>query len=80
MSRWLPPRTRNAHKGNYGHVLAIGGDIGMGGAIRLAGEAAMRVGAGLVSVATRRENVAAINAARPELMAHGCDDAAALSA
>ncbi|MBS0581558.1 MAG: NAD(P)H-hydrate dehydratase [Proteobacteria bacterium] len=66
----LPPRARDGHKGRYGHVLAIGGDHGMGGAIRLAGEAALRSGAGLVSVATRAEQVAAINAARPELMAH----------
>ncbi len=67
----LPPRAPNAHKGNFGHVLAIGGDVGLGGAIRLAGEAALRVGAGLVSVATRAEHVGALNAARPELMASG---------
>ncbi|HEX7917598.1 NAD(P)H-hydrate dehydratase [Rudaea sp.] len=66
----LPPRARDAHKGRYGHVLAIGGDVGMGGAIRLAGEAALRTGAGLVSVATQAEHVTAINAARPELMVH----------
>ena len=64
------PRDADAHKGNFGHVLAIGGDVGMGGAIRLAGEAALRVGSGLVSVATRGEHVSALNAARPELMAH----------
>ena len=68
---WLPPRSGNVHKGTFGHVLAIGGDTGMAGAIRLCGEAALRVGAGLVSVATRVEHVAAINAARPELMARG---------
>ena len=67
----LPPRAPNAHKGNFGHVLAIGGDLGFGGAIRLAGEAALRVGAGLVSVATRAEHVGALNAARPELMSSG---------
>ena len=66
----LMPRERNAHKGRFGHVLAIGGDVGMGGAIRLAGEAAHRVGAGLVSIATQGQHIAAINAARPELMAH----------
>ncbi|MBS0569588.1 MAG: NAD(P)H-hydrate dehydratase [Proteobacteria bacterium] len=70
MSSWLPPRARTAHKGDFGHVLAIGGDAGMGGAIRLCAEAALRVGAGLVSCATRQENVPAINAARPEVMAH----------
>ncbi|HEX4480967.1 MAG TPA: NAD(P)H-hydrate dehydratase [Rudaea sp.] len=80
MSRWLPPRARNSHKGKYGHVLTIGGDNGMAGAVRMAGEAAMRVGAGLTSIATRPENITAINAARPELMAHGCADAASLSA
>jgi len=69
MRAWLPPRLGNVHKGTFGHVLAIGGDTGMGGAIRLCGEAALRVGAGLVSVATRGEHVSAINAARAELMA-----------
>jgi NAD(P)H-hydrate epimerase len=71
--QWLPPRSNNAHKGNFGHVLAIGGDAGLGGAIRLAGEAALRVGAGLVSVATRSAHVTALNAARPELMAAGVE-------
>lgn len=70
LAEWLPPRARDGHKGRYGHVLAIGGDRGMGGAIRLAGEAALRVGAGLVSVATQPEHIAALNTARPELMAH----------
>ena len=76
----LPRRGKNAHKGNFGHVLAVGGDHGFGGAIRLAGEAALRCGAGLVSVATRAEHVVALNAARPELMAHGVDGARELEA
>ncbi len=75
MMDWLPARVRDANKGIFGHVLAVGGDEGMGGAIRLAGEAALRVGAGLVSVATRAEHVIAMNAARPELMVHGIVDA-----
>ncbi|MBV8156033.1 MAG: NAD(P)H-hydrate dehydratase, partial [Dyella sp.] len=66
----LPARPRQAHKGDNGHVLAIGGDHGTAGAIRLCGEAALRAGAGLVSVATRGEHLVALNAARPELMAH----------
>lgn len=69
----LPQRLYDVHKGLFGHVLAIGGDHGMGGAIRLAAEAALRVGAGLVSVATRADNIAAIQAARPELMPHSVD-------
>lgn len=64
----LPARRRDVHKGLYGHVLAIGGDRGYGGAIRLAGEAALRSGAGLVSVATQEEHLAPLLAARPELM------------
>ncbi|HET7931976.1 MAG TPA: NAD(P)H-hydrate dehydratase [Rhodanobacteraceae bacterium] len=67
----LPPRARDSHKGRYGHVLAVGGDLGAGGAIRMCGEASARVGAGLVSIATREANVGAILAARPELMPHG---------
>jgi len=66
----LRSRSRNVHKGIFGHVLAIGGDQGMGGAIRLAGEAALRCGAGLVSVATQPEHLAPLLAARPELMVH----------
>jgi ADP-dependent NAD(P)H-hydrate dehydratase / NAD(P)H-hydrate epimerase len=69
----LPQRPRDSHKGSNGHVLAIGGDHGTGGAVRMAAEAAARTGAGLISVATRPENVLAMNAARPELMAHAVD-------
>jgi len=78
MATWLPQRRRDAHKGDFGHVLAIGGELGMGGAIRLCAEGALRTGAGLVSIATRVDNVSAINAARPELMAHGVKDTATL--
>ena len=74
----LPPRPRHAHKGSNGHVLAIGGDLGTAGAIRLCGEAALRAGAGLVSVATREANLVALNSARPELMAHAVDGPQAL--
>ncbi|MGH7058096.1 MAG: NAD(P)H-hydrate epimerase, partial [Acetobacteraceae bacterium] len=70
----LPPRVRAAHKGLYGHVLVVGGDHGTGGAVRLAGEAAQRIGAGLVSVVTRPEHVAPLLAARQELMVHACPD------
>ena len=67
----LPARRRDAHKGNHGHVLIVGGDFGMGGAVSMAAEAAARVGAGLVSVATRAQHVAGINARCPEIMVHG---------
>lgn len=71
LARLLPRRARSAHKGNFGHVLVVGGNHGMAGAVRLAGEAALRAGAGLVSVATRPENVAPVIAGRPELMCRG---------
>jgi len=69
--RKLPRRQHDTHKGNFGHVLVVGGDYGMGGAVRLAAEAAARVGAGLVSIVTRKEHLTAINTARPEIMCHG---------
>ena len=75
----LPRRRRDSHKGRHGHVLAIGGDHGMGGAIILAGEAALRTGAGLASVATRAEQAAALLVRRPEAMAHVLEDASELS-
>lgn len=64
----LPKRSRLAHKGSNGHVLLVGGGSGMAGAVRLAGEACLRVGAGLATVATCAENVAAIVSDRPELI------------
>ena len=69
-----PPRSRCAHKGNFGHVLLIGGNHGYSGAIRLAGEAALRSGAGLVSVASRAGHSAVLNIGRPELMCHGVEN------
>ncbi len=76
--RWLPGRQRNSHKGHYGHVLVVGGAPGMSGAVRLAGEAALRSGAGLVTVATHAEHSAFLNVARPELMVAAVDSAADL--
>jgi len=67
----LKPRLRNSHKGSFGHVLAVGGIKGMGGAIRLCGEAALRSGAGRVTLATDTAHAGLINLARPELMVKG---------
>jgi len=71
--RVLRPRPRDAHKGRHGHVLVVGGEHGMGGAALLAAEAALRVGAGLVSLATRPAHLGAALARRPEIMAHAID-------
>jgi NAD(P)H-hydrate epimerase len=64
----LPRRARDSHKGSHGRVLIVGGGFGMPGALRLAGEAALRVGAGLVTVAGAPENLVAVTATRPELI------------
>jgi hydroxyethylthiazole kinase-like uncharacterized protein yjeF len=72
---FLPPRPRSAHKGSHGHVLLIGGNSGMSGAVLMAARAALRAGAGLVSVATRPEHAVSMAMAQPELMCHGIEDA-----
>ncbi len=74
----LPLRRRTAHKGQFGHVLVVGGEAGLTGAARMAAEAALRVGAGLVSVATRQAHAACLNLGRPEIMVHGVEDPKAL--
>ncbi|MFC4859952.1 NAD(P)H-hydrate dehydratase [Pseudomonas sp. JS3066] len=71
----LAPRSRTAHKGQLGHLLVVGGDRGLGGAALLSAESALRSGAGLVSLATRPEHVAAALARRPEVMCAGVSSA-----
>lgn len=69
LTHWLLPRRLNTHKGESGRVLCIGGDRGHGGAIVLCAEAALRGGAGLLTVATREAHVPALLSRRPEAMA-----------
>jgi hydroxyethylthiazole kinase-like uncharacterized protein yjeF len=64
----LARREPDTHKGDFGHVLVIGGDKGFGGAALMAGESAARSGAGLISVATHPFHCAAFLARCPELM------------
>ena len=64
----LVPRARDTNKGTYGHVLVIGGSLGKPGAAAMAGFAALRVGAGLSTVATPKSVLATVAAFHPELM------------
>jgi hydroxyethylthiazole kinase-like uncharacterized protein yjeF len=70
-----PKRRQDSHKGDYGHLLIVAGNRGMGGAALLTAEAAARMGVGLISVATHCDNVMAIQVAVPEIMTHAIERA-----
>ena len=70
-SQLLQPRSRISHKGLNGKILVVGGSIGMAGAARLAAEAALRGGAGLVYAAVAPSSVSMVMADRPEIMCRG---------
>lgn len=78
LQRQLPQRERSSHKGKNGHLLIVGGNLGMGGAALLASEAAIRSGAGLVTLATRTEHLTASLSRSPEVMCHGVEKVADL--
>ena len=69
------PRKADTHKNIFGRLLIVGGDYGMVGAVCLAGLAALRAGAGLVTCATRPEHAKGIAGSYPELMTCGVSDA-----
>lgn len=73
LSRTLKPRRKNSHKGHFGHVLIIGGGLGMPGAVYLAAQAALRVGAGLVHIATRPDYAKHGVQLLPEVLLHGVE-------
>lgn len=75
----LTPRSKAAHKGDYGHVLVIGGNAGFAGAARLSAEAALRTGAGLVSLATHADHAGTLTMAVPEVMTHPITNAQQLN-
>lgn len=68
---YLRPRSRDFHKGKAGHVVVIGGDEGYSGAPCMAALGALRVGAGLVTVATHPKHAAYLNIGHPEVMCVG---------
>ena len=71
--RKVQPVPLNSYKSRQGHLLIVGGDDGMPGAVLMAAEAAMRSGAGLVTIATKRNHFAAINSRLPEAMVLDAD-------
>lgn len=64
----MGPRDIHSHKGTYGRLLCIGGNKGTAGAIRLASEAALRAGAGMVRAFVHEKSIIQVSAGRPELM------------
>lgn len=74
----MSPRHKNSHKGCYGHVLVIGGGSGMPGAPYLAANAALRVGAGTVTIATLPEHAGHVLPMLPEAMIYAIDDVQSL--
>ena len=78
-----PPVTlgkRGGHKFTHGHVLIVAGGFGAGGAARLAARAALRVGAGLVTLGPTRGALIEHSGPPDALMRRGVDDGAALAA
>jgi len=71
----LPPRLADSHKGDYGRALLIGGSRGMSGAISLAGRAALRSGAGLVTLAVPHSVQEVVAGYEPSYMTHALADA-----
>ena len=78
--RWAGPeefselplqRAADSHKGTYGHVLIVAGSVGKTGAAILCGQAALRGGAGLVTIATPEPALAMVASAQPEYMTEG---------
>lgn len=65
---YFGPRVRNSHKGNYGHLLILAGSFGKTGAAAMAGQAALKMGAGLVTVATAESCLPIVASTMPELM------------
>lgn len=67
-AQWVPPRPLSSHKGSYGRVLVVAGSTGMTGAAALASEAALRAGAGLVTLATPKHLNPILEGLLPEVM------------
>ena len=74
LEKVMVERSRTSHKGDYGRLLLLGGTYPYGGAIIMAALAAVKSGAGLVTVGTDRENIPALHSHLPEAMAFSLQD------
>ncbi|MGT2948802.1 NAD(P)H-hydrate dehydratase [Streptococcus devriesei] len=70
----IQPRPLESHKGTFGRVLLIGGNYPYGGAVIMAALACVNSGAGLVTVATHKDNITALHSHLPEAMAFDMAD------
>jgi ADP-dependent NAD(P)H-hydrate dehydratase / NAD(P)H-hydrate epimerase len=70
----LAPRPLAANKGNFGHVLVIGGSEGKAGSVAMAGMAALRAGAGLSTVATPKSVLPTVAGYYPEIMTEALEE------
>jgi ADP-dependent NAD(P)H-hydrate dehydratase / NAD(P)H-hydrate epimerase len=68
------PRPAASNKGNFGHVLVIGGSLGKAGAAAMAGISALRVGAGLSTIATAKSVLATVGGFHPEVMTESLEE------
>ena len=64
----MKPRTSFAHKGTYGHAMLVAGNKGKMGAAILCAKAALKTGAGLVTLCTHEDYFSAVHSALPEAM------------
>lgn len=76
----LPRRRPSDHKGRAGRAVLAGGDLGFGGAVIMAAQAAARSGAGTTSLLTRSAHISAMLARQPEIMVHAVDSRQEMSA
>ena len=74
LEKVIVERPRHSHKGDYGRLLLLGGTYPYGGAIIMSAIAAVKSGAGLVTVGTDKENIPALHSHLPEAMAFSLQD------